>query len=254
VLDGIRTRGQLRVGYLPNALPIAFFNGRDELVGFDIDLAHRLAEELKVRLELIPITRDRLSDDLARGYYDIVMSGIPVTTDLASLMLMSNPYVDETLAFIVPDQARERFSAWDGIRSMGPITIAVPELPYYVEKLRVLAPNATLRQMPDLAAALESAAPDIHAIAMPAERGSAWTLMYPAYSVVVPEPGVVKVPLAFPVARQDQAFAAFVNAWIELKRKDATLDALHRYWILGHDPAAARARWSIIRNVLHWVE
>ena len=66
--------------------------------------------------------------------------------------------------------------------------------------------------------------------------------MYPAYSVVVPEPGLVKVPLAYPIARHDQAFAAFVNTWIDLKKKDGTLDALYRYWILGQNPAATAAR------------
>jgi ABC-type amino acid transport substrate-binding protein len=62
------------------------------------------------------------------------------------------------------------------------------------------------------------------------------------------------VPLAYPIARNDQALAAFVNTWIELKRKDGTLDRLYRYWILGQDPAARQPRWSVIRNVLPWVE
>jgi ABC-type amino acid transport substrate-binding protein len=78
--------------------------------------------------------------------------------------------------------------------------------------------------------------------------------MYPAYSVVVPEPGVIKIPLAFPVARHDQAFLTFVNTWIDLKRKDGTLDTLYRYWILGQEATTRTPRWSIIRNVLHWVD
>ena len=96
--------------------------------------------------------------------------------------------------------------------------------------------------------------PDIDAIALPAERGSAWTLIYPAFSVVVPEPGIVKIPLVYPIARHDQSFAAFINTWIDLKKKDGTLDSLYRYWILGQSEAGRSKRWSIIRDVLHWVE
>ncbi len=70
--------------------------------------------------------------------------------------------------------------------------------------------------------------------------------------MVVPEPGVVKLPLAFPVGRRDQALATFVNTWIELKRRDGTLDALYKYWILGQNAAPKRPRWSIVRDVLHW--
>ena len=66
---------------------------------------------------------------------------------------------------------------------------------------------------------------DLDAVVLTAERGSAWTLMYPQFSVVVPTPGTIKVPLAYPIARHDAAFAAFINAWIELKKKDGTIDA-----------------------------
>ena len=89
---------------------------------------------------------------------------------------------------------------------------------------------------------------------MPAERGSAWTLQYPQFSVVVPEPGIVKVPLAYPIARHDEAFASFINTWIELKRKDGTIDTLYDYWVLGREAAPHQPRWSIIRDVLHWVK
>ena len=89
---------------------------------------------------------------------------------------------------------------------------------------------------------------------MTAERGSAWTLLYPQFTVVVPEPGLVKVPLAYPLSGHDEAFASFINTWIDLKRKDGTIDALYAYWVLGRNAAPPHPRWSIIRNVLHWVE
>jgi Na+/H+-dicarboxylate symporter len=254
VIEAIRARGSLRVGFFADALPFAFYNGRGELVGFDVELAHRLSGELGVRLELLPLRRERLDGDLARGVCDLVMSGVAVTTERASRMLLSTPYLDETVALVVPDEARERFATWDGIRAMGAIALAVPDVPYYAAKLRVLVPNATIRPLADIGATMQAAPRDIDAIALPAERGSAWTLMYPAYSVVVPEPGVMKVPLAYPIARHDQEFATLVNTWIDLKKKDGTLDALYRYWILGQSAEARTPRWSIIRNVLHWVE
>jgi hypothetical protein len=68
----------------------------------------------------------------------------------------------------------------------------------------------------------------------PAERGSVMTLLYPKYTVVVPEPGIVKIPLAYPVARRDHDWASFLNTWIELKRRDGTIDALYGHWIMGN--------------------
>ena len=130
----------------------------------------------------------------------------------------------------------------------------MPNAPYYVDKLRLLAPQATIRPMTDIEGTFKALPVDVAGIVFPAERGSAWTLMYPQYSVVVPEPGLVKVPLAYPVARHDEAFARFINTWIDLKKKDSTIDSLFRYWILGQSQTARTPRWSIIRDVLHWVE
>ena len=77
--------------------------------------------------------------------------------------------------------------------------------------------------------------------------------MHPQYSVAVPGPQPIKVPLAYPVAARDEALAKLVSTWIELKRKDGTIDALFAHWILGRDASVRQPRWSVIRNVLHWV-
>jgi hypothetical protein len=46
---------------------------------------------------------------------------------------------------------------------------------------------------------LQEGDPDFDGLLHSAEAGSAWTLVYPAYAVVVPEPGRVKVPLAYAI-------------------------------------------------------
>jgi Na+/H+-dicarboxylate symporter len=253
-LEVIRSRGSLRVGFLADSLPYAFYNARNELVGFDVELAYRLANEMGVTLEFVPISRQRLDDDLAAGVCDVVMSGVSVTTDRASRTMLSNAYLDETLAFVVPDASRERFASWDAIRGLGAVTLAVPNIPHFISEVRRLAPQATIVPITDLVATFRELPSGAEGLLFAAERGSAWTLMYPAYSVVVPEPNIVKVPLAYPIARHDQALATFINTWIDLKRKDGTLDSLYRYWILGQTQVDRKQRWSIIRNVLHWVE
>ena len=65
--------------------------------------------------------------------------------------------------------------------------------------------------------------------------------MYPAYSVVVPGPDPIRVPLAYPIGKRDAQLARFVNTWIALKRKDGTIDATYKHWILGTGCRAAPA-------------
>jgi ABC-type amino acid transport substrate-binding protein len=92
------------------------------------------------------------------------------------------------------------------------------------------------------------------ALLLTAQTGSAWCLIYPEFSVAVPLPDVMAVPFAYPVARGDQDLLAFLTSWIELKKKDGTIDGLFAHWILGRATKRSEPRWSVIRDVLGWVD
>ena len=56
------------------------------------------------------------------------------------------------------------------------------------------------------------------------------------------------------MARDAERLADFINAWLRLKREDQMLEQLHRYWILGSGAKTRKPRWSVIRDVLGWVD
>ena len=156
------------------------------------------------------------------------------------------------MAWIVKDHLRDQFATWEAIRGLGAMTVGAPNLPYYVQVVRERAPElqieaVAMRENEDLFGRFD-------AFVFPAERGSVATLVHPEYTVVVPEPGIIKVPLAYPISRRDERWTSFVNTWIELKRRDGTLDRLYRHWILGQDAQKVEPRWSVVRDVLHWVD
>jgi Na+/H+-dicarboxylate symporter len=254
VLDAMRERGTLRVGFLPDSLPFVYFNARHELVGFDVEMAHKLARDLGVGLELVPVERGQLVSSLNGGVCDVVMSGVAVTTDRAREFLLSATYLDETMAFVVIDDRRDEFGSWEAIRARRDLTLGVPNLPYYVSKVKARVPQARLRLLDSATDIFGEKGRGLDATVLTAERGSVWTLLHPEYSVAVPGPELLKIPLAYPIARHDQDLASVVNAWIELKRKDGTIQALYDYWILGRNATPRKPHWSILRNVLHWVD
>jgi len=94
--------------------------------------------------------------------------------------------------------------------------------------------------------------PPVDAFVASAERGSAYTLLHPEYSVAVPKPRPFRVPLAYVIANHDGPMVSMVNTWIELKRKDGTIDQLFAHWILGQNASSRRPRWSVMHDVLHW--
>ena len=108
-LDGIRDRGTLRVGYGRDLVPFTYRNRSGDLVGFDISYAYRLAHDLHVRLELVPIEWEHFEDDLVARRLDIVMAGAYVTDKRLENLKSTNPYFESPLAFITRSDRASRF-------------------------------------------------------------------------------------------------------------------------------------------------
>jgi Na+/H+-dicarboxylate symporter/ABC-type amino acid transport substrate-binding protein len=253
ILDRVRSRGALRVGFFDDSLPYVFVNLRGELVGFDVEMALQLAQDLHVEAEFVPVSRTILDDGVDPAVCDIVMSGVAITADRAARVQYSASYVDETLAFIVPDHLLTAFSDWSSIRSMGALRVGVPMTSAFDQKIREELNDVEIipfDRADDLFAPHD---PPLDALVATAERGSAYTLLHPGYSVAVPKPRPFKVPLAYVIAGRDAAMNSMVNTWVELKRKDDTIDELFNHWILGQDSVPKHPRWSVLHDVLHWL-
>ncbi len=68
LLDRIRERDALRVGYVPDLMPFAYFNSDGELVGHDVQMAYDLAKVLNVsRVEFVPVDRAGVLDRVNNG-------------------------------------------------------------------------------------------------------------------------------------------------------------------------------------------
>lgn len=252
--ERIRERGILRAGYLPDNLPFAFFNAADKLVGFDVEMAYILARDLGLALEFVPIERDQMASQLNVGACDLIMSGVAVTPERAQQMAFTQSYLNQTMAFLVKDHRREDFNRREAIQGLKSPRIGVLNVPYYTDKLKRYLPQAEIVKMRSVTEFLQEKGAAVDAFLYTAEAGSAWSLLYPAYTVAIPQPDVLTGPLAYAVAQDNAQLINFLNIWIDLKKQDRTIDGLYDYWILGKNAVPKSPRWSVIRNVLGWVE
>lgn len=253
-LDRILERGSIRVGYCRDALPFAFQNAHGKLVGLDIDMAHQLARDMGVKLELVRVLRKELAERLNEGRIDIVMSGSSLTMSDARDLAFSVPYMEQTLAFVVLDHLREAFSSRRRVQAMESLKIAMLDDPYYTSRIRASLPRAQVEIVDSPRVFFRSEPGTFDAFVYWAEAGSSWSLIYPDYSVAVPHPVVVAMPMAYPMPERAPELVRYVDTWIELKKKDKTLEHLYDYWILGQDAVERGPRWCVLRDVLHWVK
>ena len=249
-VEAIRSSGVLRVGYHPDALPFSYFSSSGELIGLDVEMAHLLARELGVRLEFFPISLDSVASRLSQHQIDVAVASIPGNTELFAKMRLVEPHLEVRLALVVPDHRREEFESVAAIRRMKEVRVGVSAGTYFAEKLREWFPNLVVVPLSSQREFFEKKSADV--LLASAEGGSAWTLLYPAYSVVVPTPSKVRQPLSYAVGRDNSELGEFLDHWVRLKKADGTVDRLRDHWILGKGAVAHRPRWSVLRNVLGW--
>ncbi len=253
-LAHILDSGRLSVGFRPANLPCSYIDPRGELVGFDVEMAHMLAEDLGVELEFAPFNFPELPEALSVGALDIAMSCIASLPDRMTQVAFSRSYLDLNLAFIVPDHQRALFSDLGALRAREDLAISLVSSHYFAPRLRKLLPNARIEM-------LEAAEDfftrgqgyELSALVLSAEEGAAYSYRYPSYTVVTSAVGI-QIPAGYAMAAGEREMTEFVSAWIDLKRKDRTLEQLYDYWILGGVTRPAAARWSVLKDVLHWVD
>lgn len=253
-LDHILRVGTLRVGYRPKNLPCSFLTPNDVLVGFDVEMAHILAEDMGVKLQFVPFEFDRLGDMLDSGQIDIAMSCIASLPDRYANASFSRSYLDLDLAFIVLDHRRDQFSDVQYLQQHEDLSIAMVSTSYFEPKIRRLLPQAKIVYLEAAEDFFTSAAGQADALLLSAQEGAAYSYRYPQYGVTPPRHDGIRFPAAYPVPKGDFEMMQFVSNWVELKQKEGTIDALYEYWMLGGAAKSYSPRWSVIKDVLGWVD
>ena len=252
-VDRIKRYGSIRIGYDPSKMPFCYFNSADRLIGFDIEMAYYLADDLGVNIEFVPIERDRLQQQLVEDHFDIAMSEIEGTMELATELPAVEPYLMVNLAFVVPDHEKRSFESVEDILDQPQVRLAAIKGTYFANYARRALPEKVeIIEVESAVDYFDRAYKKTDGLVISAESGAAWTIRRPRFSVANPLRGEVKVPLYY-VTATDFDFELFLQNWLTLKKSSGTLQILYDYWILGRSIEKDQPRWCIARDVLHWI-
>ena len=90
------------VGLDDNFPPMGFKNEKNEIVGFDIDMAKEAAKRLGRPVEFKPIDWSSKEAELKSGRIDVIWNGLNITDERKKNMLFSNPYMEAKQLIFVP--------------------------------------------------------------------------------------------------------------------------------------------------------
>ena len=252
-LDIINERGSIRIGYFSNALPFAFRNDHNEVVGLDMDLVHTLSRDIGLSIELTRLEDPRSEPQLLTdGSLDIAIGGLAITPNRALLVAFSNSYIHHTIGLMMLDARRKEFSSVADINEMELLNLGVPNSSYYKKSIQEIFPNAKLTDVSTPREYFKGKYKKLDAFIYPAETGSAWAMLYPEYAVVVPKGLSLKAPAGLTLPKGQLDFVQFINTWLQLKEENGQLQNIYDYWILGENPKSEKPRWSVMKDVLGW--
>jgi len=250
-LERLRADRIIRVGYDPDHLPYSYFNRQGELVGLDVEMMHRLAARLEARLEFVPYQYDTVAMQLDSGEIDAAIGGVLLNPDRLLHVGFTQEYQTATLSVVARDHRRDEFKNFDDLSRRKQLRLAVLHEDMARAARRRL-PNIEFTVIDSYRSFFEGDAERLDGLVMPAEEGSAWNVLYPAYEVIVPHPPVRR-PVAMAVRMDDVQWKGFLDGWLDFERLEGSLVQLRAYWVEGGGASRPSPRWCVVRDVLHWL-
>ena len=92
LLEQIRDRGELIIATEGTWAPWTYHDEEDDLVGFDVEVAQRVAEKLGVKATFVEGEFDGLLAGLETGRYDMIANGVEITEERSEKYDFSTPY------------------------------------------------------------------------------------------------------------------------------------------------------------------
>ena len=100
-LDSVLAAGKIVVGVEGTYPPFTYHDGNGELVGFDVEVAERVAEKLGVEVEFVEAAWDSLLIGIDSGRLDLVVNAVSITEERAEKYDFTAPYYYEARRVIV---------------------------------------------------------------------------------------------------------------------------------------------------------
>lgn len=229
-LDQILERGVLRVGF-DTFVPWAMKDKNGEYIGFEIDVARRLAQDMEVDVEFVPTKWSGIIPALLTGKFDIIIGGMGILPSRSLKVNFTNPYEYTGMSMVASHSLAPGLSNLEDFNKPE-ITLAMKTGATSVAAAKKYMPQATLRMFDDEAQALQEvlngrAQAMIASAPFPEQQA-----LRHADKLYLPLKGetFTKEPIGFALRKGDWDFLTFLNSWILVTESEGWLQERFDYW------------------------
>lgn len=228
-LNQIMKRGELRVGLEAGYMPFEMRDKNGNIIGFDVDLAKKMASVLKVKVTFVNTQWDGIIPALLTDKFDILMSGMTITPERNAQVNFSQPYITVGQTALLAGKHKGKI-----------INAKQLDDPKYTIATKLgtsgdivssrLMPRAKIRKFETEAdAALEVKNGRADAFVYDLPYLAVYANQYPQGVFMLPEP-FTKEGLGWAIKKGDPDFLNWLDNFIVAIKNDGTYDVLHNRW------------------------
>ena len=153
-LQEIKDSGKLVVGTCADYPPYEWHlvqDGEDKIIGFDIDIAQAIADELGVELEVKDMDFDGLIPALSTGKIDMIIAGMNPTEERKQSVDFTDVYYTQKDALVIKSEDAKDIRSEDDLKKA---SLATQKATIQETYLLETFPNAEIQSVPKLNTAI----------------------------------------------------------------------------------------------------
>lgn len=230
LIDEIAQRGKLRVG-LSTFVPWAMRDKSGELIGFEVDVARKLAEDMGVEVEFVPTAWGGIVPALLAKKFDVIIGGLSITPERNMTVNFTAPYAHSGQQMAANTKLAGDFTSLDDYNDAS-VTLVCRRGATSCDFIKKRFPKATLRQFDDEAQAYQEIANgNAHAIVSSAPKPAFYTVDHPD-KIFLENDGnnLTSGNEGFGLRKGDVDALNFFSNWILFRKSDGWLEERHDYW------------------------
>ncbi|MDP5307529.1 transporter substrate-binding domain-containing protein [Paracoccus spongiarum] len=233
VIEGIKERGVVKIG-LSLFVPWSMRATNGDLIGFELDVGRKLAQDMGVEVEFVETAWDGIIPALVAGKFDVIISGMSWTPQRNLTVNFSDPYAYSGLKVVANKQMTEGLTL-EGLNDPA-ITFAARRGATPAAVIARLFPEAELLLFDeDGAATQEVLNGNAHATMSAEPTPSRDARTHPETLAVFSDQVFDESGEGFVLRKGDPDALNYFNNWIAQNWRSGWLKERHDYWFTTED-------------------
>ncbi|UCH08655.1 MAG: transporter substrate-binding domain-containing protein [Deltaproteobacteria bacterium] len=232
-IEQIIRRGSMRVG-MSTFVPWAMKDKTGKWIGFEIDVASRLAKDMGVKIEFIPTKWAGIIPALLTGKFDVLIGGMTIRPDRNLKVNFTIPYDYSGQTICAHKDLAAGFKTVEDFNRPD-VTISARLGSSSVPAIKRHMPKAKLRLFDDEAQAYQELLNgNVHAVVGSLPMPAYQAIKYPDKLFAITEPFTREL-IGIAIRKSDFDTLNYLNNWIATVGAEGWLQDRHNYWFNTRD-------------------